>query len=253
MNIATKLYRKLTFTGLYTNFMSFTPLSYKIGLIKSLLYRTFKINNTWQGFNDDLQLIHNFLQKNSYPQRLLEKITNLFITQHYCHKAENKNCKNENIKYSKLPYIGKTSYIVKEKVRHLSTTFCKNITVQLVFSSFKIGSYFSYKDMVPPLFKSRVIYEFVCLGCNAKYIGLTTRHLGTRIAEHLNIEKNASTIATHLKQNIECGKLCNKECFKYIDFGETEAHLRIKEALHIMKEKPVLNIQVRHENVLLFT
>ena len=33
----------------------FLPLTYKLGLIKILIHRTFKINNTWMGFHTDLQ------------------------------------------------------------------------------------------------------------------------------------------------------------------------------------------------------
>ena len=35
---ATNVYRKKTFSGVYTNFKSFIPETYKIGLIKSLLF-----------------------------------------------------------------------------------------------------------------------------------------------------------------------------------------------------------------------
>ena len=44
--LITSIYRKKTFTGLLMNFQSFTCFSYKLGLIKTLIDRTFKINNT---------------------------------------------------------------------------------------------------------------------------------------------------------------------------------------------------------------
>ena len=37
---ATNVYRKKTFSGVYTNFKSFISETYKIGLIKSLLFRS---------------------------------------------------------------------------------------------------------------------------------------------------------------------------------------------------------------------
>ena len=43
----TSVYRKKTFTGLLTNYFSFTSFSYKMGLIKNLVDGTYKINNTW--------------------------------------------------------------------------------------------------------------------------------------------------------------------------------------------------------------
>ena len=52
-NLVTSVYRKPTYTGLLTNFFSFTPSKYKNGLIKTLLDRCYKINNTWVGFDKD--------------------------------------------------------------------------------------------------------------------------------------------------------------------------------------------------------
>ena len=48
------VFHKKTYTGLLTNFFSFTPFRYKIGLIRTLIDRTYKINNTSSGFQNDL-------------------------------------------------------------------------------------------------------------------------------------------------------------------------------------------------------
>ena len=40
---STSVYRKKTFTGLYTKWDSFTPRKYKINLIRTLTYRCFRI------------------------------------------------------------------------------------------------------------------------------------------------------------------------------------------------------------------
>ena len=68
----TTVYRKKTFTGLLTNFLSFTPLWYKMGLVKTLIDRTFKINNTWLGFHNDIQNLFTILRKNLYPEHVLD-------------------------------------------------------------------------------------------------------------------------------------------------------------------------------------
>ena len=44
---------------------------------------------------------------------------------------------------------------------------------------------------------------------------------------------------------------CNEDCFTILDSANTYHHLKIKEALHIMWEKPILNKQVQHFDVLL--
>ena len=38
-----------TYTGLLTNYYSFVPRSYKLGLVRTLVDRIFKIYNTWVG------------------------------------------------------------------------------------------------------------------------------------------------------------------------------------------------------------
>ena len=53
-DLVTSIYRKITFTGLLTNYFSFTPMKYKSGLIKCLVDRIFKINNTRLRFHYDL-------------------------------------------------------------------------------------------------------------------------------------------------------------------------------------------------------
>ena len=50
---------------------------------------------------------------------------------------------------------------------------------------------FSVKDSVPQGLRSRVVYKFSCAGCNASYIGETTRHLRTRAREHLLSDKSS--------------------------------------------------------------
>ena len=56
---------------------------------------------------------------------------------------------------------------------------------KLVFSSFKIGNLFGVKDPIPSGLLSRVVYKFACAGCNACYVGETTRHFSSRVREHL--------------------------------------------------------------------
>ena len=46
---------KNTFTGLLTNYFSFSPLNYKLGLVRTLLDQVYKINKSWVGFNLDVR------------------------------------------------------------------------------------------------------------------------------------------------------------------------------------------------------
>ena len=48
------VYRKPTFSGVFTNFDSYIPLSYKSGLISSLLYRAFKLCSNFDIFQQEI-------------------------------------------------------------------------------------------------------------------------------------------------------------------------------------------------------
>ena len=63
----TSVYRKKTFTGLLTNYFSFTSYSYKVGLIRTLVDRAYKINNTWLGLHEDIRKLMDILKKESFP------------------------------------------------------------------------------------------------------------------------------------------------------------------------------------------
>ena len=47
--------KKEAFSGLLINFFTFTSFPYKHGLVRTLVDRTFKINNTWLRFHHDIE------------------------------------------------------------------------------------------------------------------------------------------------------------------------------------------------------
>ena len=66
-------YRKKAFSRVYTKFKSFIPERYKIGLIKSLLFRCFSLCFDFIQFHDEIDKLKSILYKNSYPRDLVNK------------------------------------------------------------------------------------------------------------------------------------------------------------------------------------
>ena len=58
---ATNVYRKKTFSGVYTNFKSFIPETYKIGLIKSLLFWCFSLCSDFIKFHHEIDKLKSIL------------------------------------------------------------------------------------------------------------------------------------------------------------------------------------------------
>ena len=168
--LITSVYRKSTFTELLQNYNSFVPFTYKKGLIKTLIDRSICLNNTWDGFHLDLEKRKVILPKNEYPPNLIDKSVNKYLNNKVMNKpSETKQSKTkENIRYFKLPFIGKFSKFTENKSQKLTKQFCKeNTNIKIVFSTFKLASFFSTKDKIPYGLKSYVIYKFPCTGCNA--------------------------------------------------------------------------------------
>ena len=107
---------------------------------------------------------------------------------------------------------------------------------------------FDVKDPISKSLNSFVVYKFVCPGFNACYICEATRHLSTRIKEHLEIDIK-SQIFAHLVNNKTCKALSTENCFEIIDSAATPFRLKLKEATHIIWKKPSLNKQQKHVNI----
>ena len=238
-------YHKPTYTGLLLNFNSFTSRSYKISLIKCLIDRAFKISNNWTSFHNDLSTIKNNLIKNSYPSHLIDKIIKNYLNIKLSASPTEPKVKSQ-VSYFKLPFIGKASDNVKIKILKICKKYCKEeFNMKIVFNSFKIKNFFSYKDAIPDDMKSFLVYRFTCARCNASYIGETTRHFKTRIDEHVKTDKQ-SHIFKHLSSDPACFDSFKPSCFKIIDKANFKFELKIKEALHIKWSKTKLNAQVKH-------
>ena len=76
---STLAYRKKTSIELFTQSHSFSRMSYKIGLMKCLIYRAFKISSSYIIFHNELEKIKIFLQKNMYPKSIIDNQIKTFL------------------------------------------------------------------------------------------------------------------------------------------------------------------------------
>ena len=135
---------------------------------------------------------------------------------------------------------------IKNKFSKLCKEFCKeNLNIKLVFNSFKIKSYFSYKNPIPDDFKSFLVYKFTCASYSSSYLGETFRHVKTRINEHIK-KDNKSHTSKHLHSTTAYFDSYNSLSLKIIDKANSKFDLKIKESLHINWVKPILNAQQNH-------
>ena len=148
------------------DFYKITIVLYHLHRVEILLKRTFGFNNTWDGFHLDLGKRKVILQNDEYPPKLIDKLVYRYLGKKMINKpSETDPIKtNENIRYFKLPFIGKFSKFTENKLQKLTKQFCKEGTnIKIVFSTFKLASLFSTKDKFLYGLKSHVFISFSVL------------------------------------------------------------------------------------------
>ena len=88
---STLVYCKPTFSGHFTNFDSFIPLSFKRGLVYTLLDRYFKICSSYHIFHSEVIKLKNFLTNNGYPTPFFDLCLGKFLDKVFSVSAKNYN------------------------------------------------------------------------------------------------------------------------------------------------------------------
>ena len=240
----TTIYRKKTFTGVYLNWTSLTARRYKIGLIKCLAERIWRIVSDETERLVEIEKLKLILAKNEYPAEVIDNTISKFIEK----KKRNTTpvATVEKMKrFLKLPYVNRKcedyAYRLKELVESNYTQVDFNVAFQAPMT---IGKLFPFKDNIKTTEeRSMVIYEVKCSTCGATYIGKTERILYYRIREHQD-EKKSKTSACKLHIKANPGHRVDFENVEILDSADNDLKLRIKELLHILTRKPELNKQL---------
>ena len=129
---------------------------------------------------NEISQIKLILNKNGYPQELVNKTTKL----HLKNLDRIKTIGPEKcIVTLKVSFIIKSSEILEKKIKHLIRNTCYAANPRTVFTTKPLLTP-GGKDPVSNFNKSMIIYQYSCF-CTASYIGLTTRQLRKRIKEHV--------------------------------------------------------------------
>ena len=175
----TSVYRKPTFTGLYTRWDSYCPTSRKIALIRSITQRAKKICSP-QYLDDEAEKLQAIFWKNGYPEPIVSRV----IKQTLNHQAEapNEMKKPEKV-FIRLPWLGPASSAFENRIRRVTNATipsCKPVCVFTIRKMLSTGR----KDRLPAEQLSNVIYLYNCV-CGHNYVGRTTQRLEERIKQQV--------------------------------------------------------------------
>ena len=84
----TNVFRKETFSGVYTNFTTFLPLEHKFGLVHTLLNRCFNLSSNFLKFHHEVDKLKKILSKNTYPQKFIDKYIQKFLNNRFIQRPQ---------------------------------------------------------------------------------------------------------------------------------------------------------------------
>ena len=242
------MYRKETFTGIGLNFYSYFPKLYKTNAILTLINRAYKVCSSWSTFSTEIDFLRSFFKNNYFPTYLLDKLCHTFLLNIFRPPSPISLAPKLNF-FCLFPYLGNLTYQFIPQLTQLLTKSYPFMQPKLVFTNpLTIGSFFKFKDALPHLLKSGVIYKFNCPRCNhGTYVGSTKRMLKLRIDEHKGVsyrtnlplsQPSKSAIRTHC---FKCRHKIQHDNFKIISSAKNHLRLLINESLEIKQKQPTLN------------
>ena len=245
-DLSCSVYRKQCFSGLGTSFYSFCSFQFRINSIKTLLARAYGICTNYFYLHSEFEFLKQYFLSNGYCSNFIYNNIQKFLSIKMCNSS---NPSSDLVKfYLSLPYFGKQSEKLRSDLCVLLKKYFTDRDFRIILcNNFKIGSFFSYKDKLPPGMQSSLIYKFGCVQCTSSYIGMTSRRLLMRVAEHAGRSFRTGKI---LSQPAHSAVRCHAQCcgcpitidnFKIINYSSNSFDLKILESLHIFKQKPNLN------------
>ena len=162
----TSIFRKATFSGVYTNYDSFILNTYKIGLVHTLLFRFFKICPSMENFHIEVEHVRRIFKCNNYHVNIIDQCIKKFLDKLYVPKQIVPTVPRKELLVV-LPFLGTFSLNLRKR---LYKAVCKSLpqcNIKFIFpSKNRLSNLLKFKDSIPLHLRSHFIYKFQCSNCN---------------------------------------------------------------------------------------
>ena len=243
----TSVFRKSTFTGLGLNYLSYSPMLYKINSIRTLINRAYNVCSDYFSFDMDMTFLLKYFSENMYPSFLFYNVLKTFLNEKLEPKPMISTAEKE-IRYVKLPYVGHSSYITRKNLQNILKHTFPQISFRFVFTnSFTVGSFFRQPSALPVELSSCIVYLFTCPQCNLRYVGSSTRWLSHRIQDHrgrsfrTNLPLTSPPFSAIREHSLSCDHAFTHSDFSILTSASNKLDPVISELIVAKKMKPSLN------------
>ena len=127
--LKTSVYRKPTFSGVFTHYESYIDQSYKKSLIFTLLFRCYSLCSDYTLFHLEVEKLREILKKNSYPSSIIELSIRTFLNRLYVPKQVYSTAPKKELLII-LPFLGTMSSNLKRNYKLPSEIHYHNATLK---------------------------------------------------------------------------------------------------------------------------
>ena len=239
------------------NGAGYCPEKYKESVVFNFLARTYEISSSWHSFDVEVKRIKNILINNNYTNSMFDRILNMFL----CKKINDIQSKQAAERANDIPirYCAQMHDRYKLDEEIIRGMICDNVTVieapenrlnfNIYYNNKKSHNMIMRNSCSRPNFlqQTNVVYKFTCPHPHVNvetYIG----HTRTTLSRRLTMHTQGGSIAAHFTNHHKT-KLTRKILeanISVIDRDSDVHRLKIREALHIIKSRPTINIQDDH-------
>ena len=116
--LTTSVYRKSTFSGVFTNFKSFLPTVQIFGLVYTVLHRCCNINSSCEKFHNEINALKQIFKLNCYPIKFIDRSIKQLLQKLYVTKVIQDTVNKKQLLMF-LPFLGAQSFLVRKRLQNI--------------------------------------------------------------------------------------------------------------------------------------
>ena len=148
-----------------------------------------------------------------------------------------------------LPFTGKHHTVVSNKLVKFMRQLFPMAKLTVAYSpTFKIANIFKFRDEIPQMFLSIVVYRVRCSICSTCYVSQMTRYLHTPIAGHMGVSSrtrrsvSASLFGSLREHSHRTGHVFTEKDVRIVTEARSNYDLGIMESLVIANTRTKLHV-----------
>ena len=153
----TSVFRKPTFSGVFTNFDSFIPISYRHVLGNTLIFRCFKISSSYEKLHNEIVYLKEIFKRNRYPNDIVDLCIKKLFDKLYITKKIYETVEKKQLLII-LPFLGHLSFETRNRLNSCIRNQLPSCSLRIAFQSkTRFSSLFKFKESILNTF-ARILF-----------------------------------------------------------------------------------------------